>query len=115
MSAIKYDLVIEKGGVLRVPMRLLTGGAAYDLSGCAARMQVRGDLDTVIDDLSTGNGRIVIEPADGRVTLIFPATVTAAIEAERGRYDLEIIPASGEADAWKLARGSVRYVAEVTR
>jgi hypothetical protein len=54
-------------------------------------MQVRAASDTaVIVELSTSNGRIVITPSAGRITLTLSAAETAALDAGTYMYDLNI-------------------------
>ena len=63
-----------------------------DLTGCAARLQVRERVasETVLLSLTTENGGIVLGGADGTITMHMSAADTAAIEWRRGVYDLEI-------------------------
>ena len=116
MAAIVKNLSIEKGAVYRLRfIPQVTGGTPLDLSGCTARLQIRDAVDILIDELSTLNGRIALGGVTGTVDLLFPADVTAAMQKDAGVYDLEITPSSGPTETWKLARGRIKYVAEVTR
>jgi hypothetical protein len=116
MAAIVKNLSIEKGAAYRLRfIPQVTGGTPLDLTGCTAKMQVRDAADTLIDELSTANGRIALGGVAGTVDLWFPAGLTAAQQKDSGVYDLEITPPSGPTETWKLARGRVKYLAEVTR
>ncbi|WP_367154656.1 hypothetical protein [Methylomonas sp. HYX-M1] len=60
-----------------------------DLTGAAARLQVRGADDVVAMQASTADGRLATQPLDGRIDLVMPAAVT---EIAVGNYwfDLEV-------------------------
>jgi len=116
MAAIVKNLSIEKGSVYRLRfIPILSSGTPLDLTGCTAHMQIRDEADALIDELSTANGRIALGGVAGTVDLRFPADVTAAIQENSGAYDLEITPPTGPTETWKLARGRVKYIPEITR
>ncbi len=115
MPAIIRDITIEIGAVWDSPLALKNkDGTPYDLSGAEARMQIRDPDGALLTELSTSNGRLVIDGPAGTITRRIGATVTALLSAEKGFYDMEIIP-GGLADmAWKLYRGKVRFTPEQT-
>ncbi len=116
MPAIERDIEIEIGAVWDSPLALKNAdGTPYlGLAGAEGRMQIRDPDGALLAELSTANGRLVFDGALGTVTRRLGATVTAAIAAEKGFYDMEIIP-GGIADmAWKLYRGKVKFIAEET-
>lgn len=66
-----------------------------DLSGCTARLQVRDAADAVVLEASTGNGRIQITPASGRIDMSVPASVMEAPAPGGYAFDLEVTFADG--------------------
>lgn len=115
MPAVLKNLTIEMGGMKRVRFTPRTaGGMPLDLSGYKARMQIRDEAGMLVDELTSDNGRIILGGPAGTVEITFPATVTAAVTVLRASYDLELEPPAGPEETWKLARGSVRYLPEVT-
>lgn len=78
-------------------------------------MQIRREIDsaTVLLELTTANGRIVIYSGLGAIELKLSAAETTAL-TRGGYYDLEIIKtATGEVQ--KVLRGEFRLEKEVTR
>lgn len=114
MSAGTYNITIEQGARWTRVLTVETDGEAWNLTGYSARMQIRkkvgGDLYV---ELTVGDG-ITLGGAEGTITLTIGATDTAALDFSSGRYDLELIPASGEDDAIRLLQGTVTLSKEVT-
>jgi hypothetical protein len=86
-----------------------------DLTGYTARMQIRQSLqsDTVLLELTTENGGIVIDTGASTITLNIDATDTAAIDWQQGVYEVEMTSSGGKVDS--LAGGAVKVLQEVTR
>jgi len=116
MAAFKLNLKIDQGATFDQLVTWKTGTppAAVNLTGCTARMQVRGKLaDTVVLlNLATPTG-IVLGGAAGTVTIKLTAAQTAAITWLAAVYDLEIVFADGTVR--RLLAGSVVVSPEVTR
>lgn len=107
---------IEQGATFNEVLTLTDNdGAAIDLTGVTAKMQVRQSYSSpVLVELSTTNGRIVIDAETGQITLTIPASVTTELKArESVIYDLELTWASGRID--RLFEGTCPITAEVTR
>lgn len=87
----------------------------YDLWGYTAAMQLRTATYAAeaVDTLTTGNGRMVIEPEAGKITVNFPHVVTEKYPARTLVYDLEIQNSSGEIT--RILSGKVKVLPEVTR
>lgn len=117
MPAIRRRLALEQGAVYRDEIRLKQpGGAPLDLTGCAARMQIRGLDGRLLLDLGTPPGvGLVIDGPAGVIHRRITAGQTALLPVEGGQYDLEIVPPSGPDDTWRLYQGAVAVNAEVTR
>jgi hypothetical protein len=86
----------------------------YDLAGYTARMHIRRDVESteILASLTTENGKITIDEADGAVVVSMTAEQTSAI-TRSGVYDIEIISPSQEVH--KIVRGSFNLNLEVTR
>lgn len=116
MPAASHDFEIEQGATL---LKTVTwkddNGTPINLTGCTARLQARSSTSspTVLIDLTTENGGIVITPLTGTLTLNMTATQTAALAFKRAKYDLEVVDAAGFVT--RLLQGSISVSPEVTK
>lgn len=115
MPAMKHKLKIEQGTSWRKPFVRTLDGAAVDLSGWTARMQIREKVDaaTVVLELTTENGGIEIDPLIGGITLVFQPSDTSGQSWRTGVYDVELIDIYG--NVTRILYGSVTLSPEVTR
>lgn len=116
MPAAEHNFTIEQGATTVKPFVWKSSdGTPVDLSGYEARMQVRRSTsaDDVLLEASTDNGRIQIDPEAGKFTLVLSASVTAAINWSRGRYDIEL--ESPDGDVTRLIYGEITISKEITR
>jgi hypothetical protein len=104
------DLVTDPTGQTYIP---------YDLSGYAARMQVRRTIEspTPMVTLDTGNGGLEINPTEEEdkthhIRIYMTDEVTASISSS-GVYDIEIVNADGEVS--RIMQGAFSLSLEVTR
>ena len=113
-----YDISMFQGASWDLSLTWKTGSplAPVNLTGWSAAMQVRTEpgSGTVMLELSTGNGRIVLGGAAGTVNLSLGAGVTEDLEAGMYVYDLELY-AGGGGQVVRLIMGSITVVPEVTR
>ena len=86
-----------------------------DLAGFTARMQLREKLDsaTVIVELTTENGGIVVDNTTKVISLQIPAAATALYTFNSAVYSLEMV--SGGGQVTPFASGTITLVKEVTR
>lgn len=86
-----------------------------DLTGYTARMQLRAKIDdaTVIQELTTSNGGIVINNTNKTITLNITAQVTAAYTFSSAVYSLEMVSSGGQVTPF--CNGTITLVKEVTR
>lgn len=86
----------------------------WDLDGHTARMQVRRTIDsgTPLVELTTENGRIILNEEPGRIRLHMADEVTATITTS-GVYDLEIVDGIGNVS--RVVQGKFTLSQEVTR
>lgn len=87
----------------------------YDLQGHTAAMQIRTATYAAeaVDTLTTANGRLVIDPDAGKITVNFPHDVTEKYPVRSLVYDLEIKNASEEIT--RILAGKIKVTPEVTR
>jgi hypothetical protein len=108
-----YDLYIEKGTTFRRVFNLSNDDdSVVDLTGYSARLQVR-EKATDDDPLATWTPQLTIDEEAGEITLLLTDVQTAALEFNKGVYDLEIESAGGETS--RLLEGAVTCSDEVTR
>lgn len=90
-------------------------GLPLDLTGCTAKLQVRltASEPTVLIELSTTNGRIVLGGVTGTVNITFEPSDTLTQTFRQAVYDLFLYWPSGA--VWRLFEGSVALKRTVTR
>ena len=111
----RYDWVVNAGSDCERVFRVLDGDfQPLSLTGYKARMQVRPYVSSskVADELTTENGRIVIEDV-GRVRVFLTHEATSAYNFDSGVYDLEIV--AGNGDVTRIVGGRMIVHKEVTR
>lgn len=117
MPAISYDLSIEQGA--KYTKRFLwkdVNGNPVNLTGYSARMQIRPTVTnpTILLELTTDNGRILLGGAAGTIDLNIGSTITDSL-TRGGVYDLELYLTADPDSAIRFAEGSVEVSKEVTR
>lgn len=111
-----YNITCDQGATFK---RTITwtnqAKTPYNLTGYTARMQVRSNVtsNTVVLELTTGNGRITLGGAAGTVDLLVSAANTASLTSGLYVYDLELVSGGGEVT--RLIEGNFNVRAEVTR
>jgi hypothetical protein len=113
MLAGSYDLNIEQGATFTLAMFYQDdNGAAVDLTGRTARMQLRTSIDGEVEiELTTENSRIIIDGPRGQITLSIAATDTEELTGG-GVYDLELVQG---AIVERILEGFYKVKPEVTR
>ena len=84
------------------------------LTNYSARMQIRSKLAStdIIEELTTGNGRIILDNTDSTITITIPAAVTAAYTFKTAVYSLELVDG---AEVVPFIYGNITLDLEVTR
>lgn len=113
----RRDLTIIQGATWTYPIIWQRpAGNPLDLSGFRARMHIRKSyrVPDLLAELTTENGRIVIDGAEGRITLSLSAEETGALRFSEALYDLELVQ---DDPVWvvRLIAGKVRLERSVTR
>ena len=129
MAAGIYNIVIEQGTDWELAFVWKGGdGEPYSLAGWSAQMQVRktfASKDKVFD-LSTDNGRIVLNATPGHVSVTIPAALSRAVtvhasdltwkDGKKGatfEYDIELTNLGSKTK--RLLQGVAFFIPEVTR
>ena len=114
----KYDFTIKQGVKFTKSVYWKDStNNPYDLTGYSARMMLRKNYDSdVIIELSTVNGRIVLDPLVGKVELELSDIETAGLSHEDFPcvYDLEVID-SGDVVIKRLIEGRIKLAREATK
>lgn len=117
MATFKVKLDIDQGSDFSKPFTWRAGDplTPVDLTGCTARMHVRRDLEspTILLDLTTENGGILLGGTTGTVEIVINAAQTEGITWTEAVYDLEIVFSTGRVR--RLLKGAVEVDLEVTR
>ena len=119
MPAHNFKIEIDQGATYNKVITWKAGtpknAAPVDLTGCKARAQFRGELesDTVLLELTTENQRIVLGGPTGEIRIVISATDTTALNWPTGVYDLEVEFPDGT--VVRRMAGSVVVSPEVTR
>lgn len=111
-----HDFCILQGATFERVLKWKADGSLVNLTGYSARMHIRptAGSNTLTLALTTGaDGRITLGGSAGTITLSISATDTAAINAGRYVYDLELVSAGGIVT--RLLQGIVTVSANVTR
>ena len=89
MSA-KYNLVCDQATTFNFRFQIKNNSTPWNLTGYTGTMTVRpfvgASTTTVV--ASTANGRMSLDPTNGRIEVTLSSTITGAITAGRYSYDL---------------------------
>ena len=88
-----YNIEILQGSDKTISIILKDdNGDVINLTGYTSAMQVRSNVrnETVLDELTTENSRIIITALSGKLELIFPNTITSDYSFVKAVYDLEL-------------------------
>ena len=116
MPAAKLKLKIEQGATFRQSFNWSTNDSPVNLTGYAARMQMRNPIEspTIIHELTTQNGGITFtDELAGKIELFISDTDTSAFKFDSCVYDLEMI--APNSDVIRLLEGEITLSKEVTR
>ena len=124
MTAAPKDLKIEQGATYRLPFQWCAKnpdgsvGAPHDITGWSARMQIREKVasETFLLEATTGNGRIALGGADGRITIVLDAETTMLLAVKKAVYDLELADTELPVpNVYRLLQGSIVIDPNTTR
>lgn len=114
------NITVDQGTTFIEDFIISTGvDAVLDLTGFVARMQVRDTSDTTTTrlNLNTENGKLLIVPLSGKVSIRLAPPDTSSIKFTGDKlkcvYDLEIEDSAGTVT--RVVQGSITFVREITR
>ena len=92
MNPGRYNITLVQGTTFQLAPQWLVNNAPVNLTGYTASMQVRQFVDstTLLTEANTSNGKIVITPATGTITITLPASETATYPANNYTYALNL-------------------------
>lgn len=111
-----HNLTIPQGADYGLSLQYKDAeGNVVVLTGYTARLAIRSSYaaPTELIRLTTENGSITIDDANGVINLAITSANTANLPASNSVYDLELISPSGMVE--RLIEGTVRITPEVTR
>lgn len=116
MTAALLNLELDKGSTWKHTFKLNQGKSSVpmDLTGYTAKMQIRKSATspTVLFELSTLNGRLIIEHP-GVLKILVTDEDTGDMTFNSAVYDLEITSADGETT--RIVQGTITATQQVTR
>lgn len=115
MAAGTHDFICDAGATFNKVIQITdSGDDPVNLTGFTARMQARPSVtsSTLLVELTTGNGLITMDAAQGQITLNIPAATTADFKAGNYVYDLETVNGS---TVERVLQGAFVVRGEVTR
>tara|TARA_R110002153_G_scaffold6602_1_gene30361 strand:+ start:418 stop:768 length:351 start_codon:yes stop_codon:yes gene_type:complete len=116
MSAGYHHFIIEQGATFAQTLTLKDANdTLIDLTGFTGSMHFRQnpDSDTTVLDISTTNGRMVLNGTAGTLVCTVSATDTAALTATDGIFDCEVT--SGGGIVTRLIEGTYSIRRNITR
>ena len=97
MPAVTKNFTIEQRATFRKKMTYRDKfKKPINLTGYGARMQIRAADGSLIADLSTQNGKIVLGGAAGTIELVLTAAETTVMTFATALYDLKLIAPNGD-------------------
>lgn len=115
MAAGLYDITIEQGATFQMSLTWKDStGAAVNITGYTARMQVREnyEAESTLVSLTSSGGDIVLGGALGTIVITIGASVTQVLQLDEAVYDLELV---NGATVTRLLQGKATVSREVTR
>ncbi|MEB3209538.1 MAG: hypothetical protein VKK63_11585 [Synechococcus sp.] len=111
---VQADLCLPQGATWDTKFLWSSGGNPVDLTGYAARMQLRTTTEAASPtvSLSTVGGTMTVN-ASGEIQLAYPAISSSAITAATYLYDLELENPAG--NVRRLVEGRAVVSREITR
>ena len=113
MTAGLYNFTIEQGTTFRRTFTWTTGTppTPVDLTGATCRMQIRKSKSKTSALLSDVSAYLSLTPAEGKVSLEIPSTITDNYTFDNGYYSLRVDRTN---DKQRLVEGVITISKETT-
>lgn len=115
MNPGRYNITVYNGTTFQLSPSWLVNNVPVNLTGYSADMQVRDVSNNLIVELSTANGKAVITPATGTVTLTLSATDTATGTLAAGTYSYDLNLTAADSTVYKILQGAFVVNASVVQ
>lgn len=115
MTAGVYNWILEQGATLvRSFIYHDSNDQVVNLTGATARLQIRPYVSSgqTLLELTTANGKLVIDGAAGKITMTITPADTDGIDFDTAVYDLEVVQGGS---VTRLLEGTVYFSRQVTR
>ena len=110
-----YNLSVDQGSTFQKRISIKNANSEIQsLIGYDARMKIKTSFTALstLCDMTVANSRVVVNATTNEITLLIPASVTAAFPPAKYVYDLEVIDPAGIVT--KCLKGIFEVFAEVT-
>jgi len=111
----RYNITVVNGTTFTLAPQWLINNLPVNLTGYSADMQVRDVSNNLIVELSTANGKIVITPALGTITLTLTATQTSAANLSAGVYTYGLNLTDSNSNVYQILAGNFSVTASVVQ
>ena len=115
MNPGRYNITVVNGTTFTLAPQWLINNLPVNLTGYSADMQVRDVSNNLIVELSTANGKIVITPALGTITLTLTATQTSAANLSAGVYTYGLNLTDSNSNVYQILAGNFSVTASVVQ
>lgn len=115
MNPGRYNITVVNGTTFTLAPQWLINNLPVNLTGYSADMQVRDVSNNLIVELSTANGKIVITPALGTITMTLTATQTSAANLPAGVYTYGLNLTDSNSNVYQILAGNFSVTASVVQ
>jgi len=114
MTPAEYNFEIYEGDFFSKGLTFFDDNdLPVDLTGYSARMQIRNKVE--YNGYKDWSNYLTLGGAAGTIVIEVPATDNTDWQYYNAVYDLELVPPSGETRSYKLLKGNISIIREVTR
>jgi len=111
----RYNISVVNGTTFQISPIWKVDNLPVDLTGYSADMQVRDVSNSLIVELSTGNGKASINGPLGQTTLTLTATQTSAANLPAGNYNYALNLTNPSNTVYQILQGAFTVSASVVQ
>jgi hypothetical protein len=111
----RYNITVVNGTTFELSPVWKVDNLPVDLTGYTADMQVRDVSNNLITELSTSNGKIVINGALGQTNLTLTATQTSVANLPVGNYNYGLNLTSPGGEVYQIIQGAFIVTSSVVQ